>query len=88
MTKNPVSIEFFTAKGCKRCAAARSTVLDLIDELGTQNFTYREVDIVDEVDYAVELGVMGSSSIAIDGKLVFPSMPSRSKLRKTLRGNT
>lgn len=64
MTKNPASVEFFTSSGCKRCAAAKRTLLDLIDELGRQNFTYREVDIVEEVDYAVNLGVLGTSSIA------------------------
>ncbi len=80
----PVSIEFFTTLGCNRCAAAKTTLLDLISELGQENFFYREVDIVEEVDHAVELGVLSSSSIAINGELIFAAMPSISKLRTAL----
>lgn len=36
------------------------------------------------MDYAVDLGVMVSPSIAIDGELVFASLPSAGKLRAEL----
>ena len=36
------------------------------------------------MDYAVELGVMSSPAIAIDGKLIFSSLPSAAKLRAAL----
>ena len=45
---------------------------------------WREVNILDELDHAVELGVMSTPSIAIDGELVFSSLPSAKKLRTEL----
>lgn len=53
--------------------------------MGSENFCYREVDIVENVDHAVELGVLNSSSIAIDGELIFTAMPSSSKLQRALQ---
>lgn len=35
-------------------------------------------------DYAAELGLMSSGGIAIDGRLVFPRLPSAEKLRAEL----
>jgi hypothetical protein len=37
------------------------------------------------MDHAVELGVMTPPSLAIDGKLVFPALPSPDRLREELR---
>lgn len=79
-----IKIEFFTSAGCKRCAKSKLLLAELINELDQKRFHYREVDLVDEVDYAVDLGVVNTSAIAIDGELVFAAMPSIRKLRKTL----
>lgn len=40
-----------------------------------QNVTLAEVNVVENVDRAVDLGVLTLPSIVIDGKLVFTSMP-------------
>ena len=79
-----VSIEILYNARMQSLAAAKRTLLDLISELGQENSFYREVDIVEEVDHAVELGVLSSSSIAINGELIFAAMPSVSKLRTAL----
>lgn len=42
---------------------------------------WHDVNILEEMDYAVEVGVMASPAIAIDGQLVFSSLPSADKLR-------
>ena len=82
--KDSIRIEFFTSAGCKRCAKSKLLLAELISDLGKKQIQYREVDLVSEVDYAVDLGVVNTSAIAIDGELIFAAMPSIRKLRKTL----
>jgi protein-disulfide isomerase len=40
--------------------------------------------VLDQLDYAVELGVLTLPSIVIDGKLVFTSMPTATQLHAAL----
>ncbi len=57
----------------------------ITDELASDRIRWREVNVVEELDYAVKLGVLSMPSIAIDGELVFRSQPSRKKLRAALK---
>ena len=52
--------------------------------MGGDKIQWREVNILEEIDYAVGLGVMTTPSIAINGKLVFAGLPSAKKLRGEL----
>ena len=47
----------------------------------------REVNPVDELDYTVELGVLTLPAVAIDGKLVFTSLPTAEQLVAAVRKN-
>lgn len=80
-----VEVEVFSSPGCGKCAQARAVLKAVAEELGQDKVTWRDVNILEEMDYAVELGVMSSPAIAIDGKLVFASLPSADKLRAELR---
>ncbi len=53
-------------------------------ELGAERIEWREVNVLDELEYAVELGVLSMPAIAINGELVFKSHPSAGKLRQAL----
>ncbi len=79
-----VRVEIFTAPACNRCTNAKAQLQQLIQELGPERFDYREVNIIDEIDYAVALGVLKASAIAIDGTLAFATLPTISALRKQL----
>jgi len=46
--------------------------------------TWRELNALDELDYAVEVGVVSLPAIAIDGELVFSSLPTCRQLRREL----
>lgn len=46
---------------------------------------WRELDIVQAIDYAVELGVMKPPAVAIDGELTFPSLPTADALAAAMR---
>lgn len=77
-------LEVFSSPGCGKCAQARALLKTVADALGADTVTWRDVDILEEMDYAVELGVMASPAIAIDGELVFSSLPSAHSLRAEL----
>ena len=79
-----VKVEVFSSPGCGKCAQAREVLRAIAEELGQDKVTWREVNILAEIDYAVDLGVMSSPSIVIDGELVFASLPSAGKLRAEL----
>lgn len=79
-----IRVEVFSSPGCGKCGQAKTLLKAVAEELGADKVQWRDVNILEEMDYAVELGVMVSPSIAIDGELVFSSLPSAAKLRAEL----
>jgi len=79
-----IKVEVFSSPGCGKCGHAKDVLRKLADELGGDNIHWREVNILEELDYAVALGVLSTPSIAIDDELVFTNLPSAKKLRDEL----
>lgn len=79
-----IKVEAFSTPGCGKCANARDTLKSVAEEFGQDKVTWRDVNVLEELDYAVELGVITPPSIAIDGDLVFPKLPTADKLREEL----
>lgn len=79
-----IKVEVFSSPGCGKCTQAKMVLKAIADEIGHDKITWRDVNILEEMDYAVELGVMSSPAIAINGKLIFSSLPSAAKLRAAL----
>jgi len=77
-------VEVFSSPGCERCARARDELRRMAAELGGERIAWREVSVLDELDYAVELGVLSTPAIAVNGRLVFSALPSAKKLRAAL----
>jgi thioredoxin len=77
-------VEVFTAPGCGKCGKAKHVLEDIVNEMGADEFEWREVNILQEMDYAIELGVLSTPSIAIQGKLVFTALPSAKQLQQAL----
>ena len=80
----PIQVEVFSSPGCNRCDHVFDLMRDITDEMGTERIAWRAVNVLEELDYAVELGVLTMPAIAIDGELVFRSHPSAGKLRDAL----
>jgi len=80
-----IKLELFAAPGCDRCAKATQSVQGLVDALGADRLEWRAVDVLDEIDYAVSLGILSTPAIAIDGELVFSSLPSLKTLQRELQ---
>jgi len=81
----PIQIEIFSSQACSRCVRTIDLISELILEFPPGQFEWRKVDVVEELDYAVDLGVMSMPSVAIGGELVFTGHPSGSELRDALQ---
>ena len=79
-----IKVEVFSSPGCGKCMQAKAVLKAIAEELGLDKVTWRDVNILEEMDYAVDLGVMSTPAMAIDGELVFSSLPSAGKLRAEL----
>jgi thioredoxin 1 len=79
-----IRLEFFAVPGCSRCAQAKTALEKVVQDFDATKVQWREVDILQEMDYAIELGIVGASAMAIDGELVFPQLPGPQALRAEL----
>ena len=78
-----MKIELFYSAGCSQCAAAQDN-LKVTAQQAVEGLEWREINVLDELDYAVELGVLTLPAIAVDGELVFSSLPTPQQLREAL----
>jgi protein-disulfide isomerase len=56
----------------------------MVQELGEERIQWREVNILKDLDYAVQMGVLSTPAIAVDGEIVFVGLPSSKKLQALL----
>ncbi len=78
-----IKVEVFSSPGCGKCGQAKEVLRHIAQEMG-RGIEWREVNVLDEMDYAVALGVLSTPAIAIDGELVFGGLPSSGKLRAAM----
>jgi len=78
-----MKIELFYTPGCAKCTASHGD-LKTIAEQTIDGLVWRELNILEEIDYAVDLGVLTVPAIAIDGELVFSALPTTQQLRAEL----
>lgn len=74
-----MKIDLFYARGCDKCAASRES-LKVAAERVAPELEWRELDVLENMDYAVDLGVLTLPAMAIDGVLAFPALPSVKQL--------
>ena len=54
----PVKVELFTTDFCPRCAGAKTALVGVIEDLGQKRFELRLLDVMEEINHAVEVGVL------------------------------
>ena len=79
-----MKVELFYSPGCQKCAAAREGLRAAAEQV-IPDLVWRDLNVLEELDYAVELGVLTLPAMAIDRKLVFSSLPTPAQLVKVLR---
>lgn len=82
-----MKVELFQTTGCKRCSAARDSLKSAAQQ-AVPGLTWRDIDVAQELDYAVELGVMSLPALAVDGQLAFSSLPTPAQLIAELARRT
>lgn len=80
-----MKIEMFHAPGCSKCTAARAE-LKAAAQQAANELEWLELNVTDNLDHAVALGVLTLPAIAIDGELVFTSLPTAAELREAVIG--
>lgn len=79
-----ILIEAFSAPGCAKCEQTRQALRSVAESLDKERFVWRDINVLEEMDYAVELGVLSPPALAIDGELVFRALPTPERLRAEL----
>jgi thioredoxin 1 len=82
MADRNINVEFFFAAGCSKCVAAREALREVAQ--AAPRIDWKEIDIAKNPHRAVEVGVVSTPAVAIDGELVFNSMPTAAALRNAI----
>ena len=79
-----MKVEVLHASGCAKCLRQLEGLRVAARE-ADPTVEWAELDILKSLDYAVELGVLTPPALAIDGELVFPSLPTPGALTAAMR---
>jgi predicted thioredoxin/glutaredoxin len=77
-----VRVEFFFAGGCSKCVEAREALRQAARSARAE---WKEIDIAKDPNRAVDVGVVSTPAVAIDGELIFKTMPDAAELRNAIR---
>jgi len=80
-----VQLELFTVNICSRCDDARHMLSGIVAELNDDRLELDYIDVVENIDHAVEMGVLATPALAVNGKLVFCPLPEREQVLQFLR---
>ena len=83
MGKTSVRVELFFAAGCDRCTEARRALREVAQS--TLHAEWKEIDIAKNPDRAADVGAVSTPAVAINGELVFKTMPTPAQLRSAIR---
>jgi thioredoxin 1 len=78
-----MKVELFQAAGCGSCARERDALKSAAQQ-AVPDLEWRDVDVMKELDYAVEIGILGVPALAVDGQLAFSSLPTPAQLNDEL----
>lgn len=77
-----MKIELFQVPGCARCDCAKAELRAVAAEQGIE---WCEVHALDELERAVDLGVLTLPALVINGELAFTALPTPAALRQELK---
>ncbi len=79
-----MKVELFYTQGCARCASSRQELQGVLTRISPDS-SWQDIDVLKSIDYAVELGVLSLPAIAIDGQLVFSTLPTTAQFERELQ---
>lgn len=78
-----MKLEMFYTPGCSACVAQHDE-LRAAAQAAVKDLEWHDVNVLDNVDRAVDRGVLTLPSIVIDGEVAFTTKPTVAQLRKML----
>jgi thioredoxin-like negative regulator of GroEL len=81
----PVTVDLIHAPACARCADSREALRQAAQTVAGEALIWRDLDVIEHLDYAVSLGVLTVPAVAINGRLVFSSLPTSEQLQRALQ---
>ncbi len=60
-------------------------MMQVVEELGEDHFELIFVDVVESLDHAVEMGVLLTPALAVNGKLSWSPLPGRGRILQSLK---
>jgi thioredoxin len=89
MTNSIIKLTLFSASACQRCEQAKGLVINLVTALNQWHndvdITYQELDVVENIDRAVELGILTTPTLVLDDVVIFTNMPPIEQLKIKLQ---
>ncbi len=79
-----VTVELIHVPACERCADSREALREVAQTVIGDALTWRDLNVIEHLDYAVSLGVLTLPAVAINGHLVFSSLPTPEQLKRAL----
>lgn len=73
-----MKIDLFYTPGCAKCAGATAALKAAAEAV--PGVEWREVNVLDDLDRAVDLGVLTLPALAVEGELVFTALPTAEQL--------
>lgn len=77
-------IEVITAPGCGKCGRTKELLSKVIKDY--EGVELEEVSVVDMPERVVELGIMMTPAIIMNGNLEFRAHPKEEELRRKIEG--
>lgn len=74
-----MKIELLYTPGCVQCST-KAVALKAAAVAAVPDVEWLEVDLLEDLDRAVDLGVLTLPALAVDGELVFAALPSPAQL--------
>ena len=78
-----MKIELFYAPGCAQCGTMTAALKAAAQAVS--GVEWCEFNVLDDLDRAVNLGVLTLPALAVDGELVFTALPTAEQLVAELR---
>ncbi len=85
MSNHKPTIELISTFTCKRCHKAQQQIKKVLSKLDSNTIEYKEINVLNQLDYVVSLGVLSTPAIAINGKLRFHTIPSEKEMMKAFQ---
>jgi hypothetical protein len=79
-----VIVELLHIPGCTRCSDSREALRQAALAVVGDELVWRDLNIFEHIDYAVSLGALSLPAMAINGYLMFSSLPTPAQLQRAL----